>query len=213
MLSIDLRGKRALVAGVADDGGFGFAIAKALHQAGASICLGTWPPALGIFKTMLERGKFDESLQMEGGGKLEFERIYPLDADFDSAGDVPPEVRDSKRYRDVGDVSIDGLVARLRADFGEPCVDIVVHSLANGPEVKKQLLETSRKGYLAAVGVSAYSFASMVQRLGAMARPGASFLALTYMASEWTRMSIGFSPKSFTSCPASPAMEKSPRSE
>ena len=33
MLGIDLTGKRALVAGVADDGGFGFAIAKALAQA------------------------------------------------------------------------------------------------------------------------------------------------------------------------------------
>ena len=34
MLSIDLSGKRAFVAGVADDGGFGFAIAKALAEAG-----------------------------------------------------------------------------------------------------------------------------------------------------------------------------------
>jgi len=50
MLSIDLSGKRALVAGVADDGGFGFAIAKALAEAGARVCLGTWPPALGIFR-------------------------------------------------------------------------------------------------------------------------------------------------------------------
>src|SRR6058998_3437424 len=100
MLSIDLKGKRALVAGVADDGGFGFAIAKALGEAGASVCLGTWPPALGIFKTMLERGKLDESLALAGGDKLAFERIYPLDADFDVAGDVPAELRESKRYRD-----------------------------------------------------------------------------------------------------------------
>src|SRR5207249_5816194 len=49
MLSIDLRGKRALVAGVADDGGYGFAIAKALAEAGATVCTGTWPPALNIF--------------------------------------------------------------------------------------------------------------------------------------------------------------------
>ena len=49
MLAIDLTSKRALVAGVSDDGGFGFAIAKALAEAGASICLGSWPPALGIF--------------------------------------------------------------------------------------------------------------------------------------------------------------------
>ena len=40
MLSIDLSGKRALVAGVSDDAGFGFAIAKALAEAGATVCLG-----------------------------------------------------------------------------------------------------------------------------------------------------------------------------
>jgi enoyl-[acyl-carrier protein] reductase I len=44
MLAIDLTGRRALVAGVADDAGYGFAIAKALAAAGASVCVGTWPP-------------------------------------------------------------------------------------------------------------------------------------------------------------------------
>src|SRR5688500_2387472 len=102
MLAIDLRGKRALVAGVADDAGYGFAIAKALAEAGASVCVGTWPPALGIFKTVLERGKLDASLAMADGGKLAFERIYPLDADFDTAADVPTELSESKRYRDHG---------------------------------------------------------------------------------------------------------------
>jgi enoyl-[acyl-carrier protein] reductase I len=184
MLAIDLTGKRALVAGVADDGGFGFAIAKSLAQAGASVCVGTWPPALGIFKTLLERGKLDASLVLPGGSKLALERIYPLDADFDSAADVPAELAESKRYRDLGDVSLDGLAARLRGDFGESCLDIVVHSLANGPEVKRPLLETSRKGYLAAIGTSAYSFCSMVQRLGPLLRPGGSFLALSYLAAE-----------------------------
>jgi enoyl-[acyl-carrier protein] reductase I len=184
MLAIDLTGKRALVAGVADDGGFGFAIAKALHKAGASVCVGTWPPALGIFQTLLARGKLAHSLAHGDGRSLEFERIYPLDADFDVEADIPTELRESKRYREHGDVSIGGLAARLEADFGSPALDIVVHSLANGPEVKKPLLETSRKGYLAAVGVSAYSYASMVQRLGPLMRPGGSFVALTYMASE-----------------------------
>jgi len=184
MLAIDLRGKRALVAGVADDAGFGFAIAKSLAEAGASVCLGTWPPALGIFKTLLERGKLDPSLELQGGGKLAFERVDPLDADFDTAADVPAELAQSKRYRDLGDVSIEGLGARLRDAFGAPCLDIVVHSLANGPEVKKPLLETSRRGYLAAVGVSAYSFASMVARFGPLVRPGGSFLALSYLAGQ-----------------------------
>ncbi len=184
MLSIDLSGKRALVAGVADDAGYGFAIAKALAEAGASVCLGTWPPALGIFKTMLERGKFADSMVLSSGKAMQFERIYPLDADFDTFDDVPPETRDNKRYREHGDVSIDGLARRLREDFGERPLDVVVHSLANGPEVKRPLLETSRKGYLAAVGVSAYSYTSTVQRLGELVRPGGAFVALSYMASE-----------------------------
>src|SRR5436309_572520 len=147
MLSIDLKGKRALVAGVADDAGLGFGIAKALAEAGATVCVGTWPPALGIFRTMLERGKFDESLQLSDGSKLAFERIYPLDAEFDTVADIPAEVRENKRYRDLGDVSMQGLADRVRADFGEGALDIVVHSLGNAPEVKKPLLETSRKGY------------------------------------------------------------------
>src|SRR5262245_61930897 len=134
MLSIDLSGKRALVAGVADDGGFGFAIAKALVQAGATVCVGTWPPALGIFKTMLERGKFDASLALADGSKMSFERIYALDADYDSLDDVPAEVKDSRRYRDLGDFTIGGVAAKMREEFGEGGLDIVVHSLANGPE-------------------------------------------------------------------------------
>jgi enoyl-[acyl-carrier protein] reductase I len=184
MLPIDLSGKRAFVAGVADDQGFGFAIAKCLAEAGATVCLGTWPPALGIFQTLLERGRMDESLRFSDGGKLSFERIYPLDAAYDTAEDVPADVAQSKRYRDLGDVSVAGLAARLRADFSEPCLDIVVHSLANGPEVRKPLVETSRKGYLEAIGTSAYSYVSMVRAFGPLVRPGGSFLALTYMASE-----------------------------
>jgi enoyl-[acyl-carrier protein] reductase I len=184
VLPIDLTGKRALVAGVADDQGFGFAIAKALAEAGATICVGTWPPAMKIFTTMLERGKMDESLVLRSGEKLAFERIYPLDADFDTLADMPQELRESRRYRDYGDVSISGVVAAMERDFGAASLDIVVHSLANGPEVKKPLLETSRHGYLAAVGVSSYSFTSMVQRFGPLVRPGGAFLALSYMASE-----------------------------
>jgi enoyl-[acyl-carrier protein] reductase I len=185
MLSIDLRGKRALVAGVADDGGFGFAIAKALAEAGASVCVGTWPPALGIFETLLRRGKLEDSMRFEfGEGKLAFERIYPLDAEYDRMEDMPESVRENRRYKDIGDVSIDGLAARLRSDFGELCLDIVVHSLANGPEVKRPLLETSRAGYLSASSASAYSFVSLLQRLGPLTRPGGSFTALSYLAAE-----------------------------
>ncbi len=183
MLSIDLRGKRALVAGVADDGGFGWAIAKALAEAGATVCAGTWPPALNIFRTMLERGKFDDSRKMADGSLLEFERIYPLDAAYDTLGDAPEDVRTHRRYSATGDFSIAGLAERLVADFGEKPLDIIIHSLANGPEVKKPLLETSRAGYLTAVSVSAYSLVAIVSRLAPLMRPGGSVLSLSYLAS------------------------------
>ncbi|HEX6535168.1 MAG TPA: enoyl-[acyl-carrier-protein] reductase [Gemmatimonadaceae bacterium] len=184
MLNIDLTDRRALVAGVADDAGYGFAIAHALAEAGASVVVGTWPPALTIFLNLLERGKMDESRRLSSGSLLEFERIYPLDAAFDTLSDAPEELRASKRYKDVGDFSIEGLARQLVADFGERPLDIVVHSLANGPEVKKPLIETSRAGYLAALGVSAYSMVSMVSRLSPLMREGGSFVSLSYMASE-----------------------------
>jgi enoyl-[acyl-carrier protein] reductase I len=184
MLAIDLTGKRALVAGIADDAGFGFAIAKNLAEAGASVCAGTWPPAYGIFTKLIERGKIDESLALGSGGKLSFERIYALDADYDTLEAVPAEVRENRRYKEHADFTIQGVADRMVADFGATPVDIVVHSLANGPEVKNPLLQTSRAGYLGAIGASAYSFVSMVQRFGPLLRPGGSFLCLTYMASE-----------------------------
>jgi enoyl-[acyl-carrier protein] reductase I len=140
MLAIDLTGKRALIAGVSDDGGFGFAIARAMAEAGATICVGSWPPALGIFEKLLERGKMDASMTLPDGSRMQFERIYPLDAAYDSLDDAPAEVRDHKRYREVGDFSIQGMVERVRRDFGDQAIDIVVHSLANAPEVRKPLI-------------------------------------------------------------------------
>jgi enoyl-[acyl-carrier protein] reductase I len=184
MLEIDLTGRRALVAGVADDAGFGFAIAKALAEAGASVCVGTWPPALNIFLNLLERGKMDESRKLSSGSLLTFEKVYPLDAVYDTYEAIPEDVRTSKRYRDIGDCSIGGVAARLVQDFGDKPLDIVVHSLANGPEVKKALIDVSREGYLAAISASAYSLVSMVSRFGPIMRPGGSFVSMTYLASE-----------------------------
>ena len=184
MIPIDLAGRRALVVGVADDVGFGFAIAKTLAEAGANVSIGTWPPALGIFETLLRRGKLDASRTLSNGKLLEFERIYAVDAAYDTLEQVPEAVRESKRYASRGDFTIDGVGKQLVADFGEKPLDIVVHSLANGPEVHLPLVETSRAGYLAALSVSAYSFVSMVQRWGPLLRQGGSFLSLTYLASE-----------------------------
>lgn len=184
MLPIDLTGRRAFVAGVADDNGFGFAIAKALAEAGATICVGTWPPALGIFQKLLERGKMEESMTLSDGRRMEFERIYPLDAAFDTMAEVPEETRQNKRYAEQGDFTVSGAAERFRTDFGDGGLDIVIHSLANAPEVKSPLLDTSRAGYLSALSVSAYSNISLVRHFAPLMRPGGAFLSLSYMAGE-----------------------------
>jgi len=184
LLCIDLTGRRAFVAGVADDQGYGFAIAKALAEAGASVVVGTWPPALGVFQKLLERGSMDESMSLSGGRKMGFEAIYPLDAAFDNMAGVPPDVAENRRYQDMGDFTIDGAAARLVKEFGEQPLDIAIHSLANGPEIKKPLLETSRAGYLTAIGVSAYSAVAMVQRFGPLMKKGGAFLSLSYLAGQ-----------------------------
>jgi enoyl-[acyl-carrier protein] reductase I len=44
LITFNLSGKRAFIAGVADDNGYGWAIAKALAAAGAEILVGTWVP-------------------------------------------------------------------------------------------------------------------------------------------------------------------------
>jgi enoyl-[acyl-carrier protein] reductase I len=182
MLSIDLTGKRAFVAGIADDKGYGWAIAKALAEAGASICVGTWPPTMRIFTKSLERGKLDVSLP--SGGEIEFERVYPFDAVYDTDDVVPADVASDKRYVKLSGYSIQGVADSMKADFGDGSVDILVHSLANGPEVQNDLLDTSRPGYLAAVSASAFSMVSMVQRFGPLMRPGGSVVSLSYLAAE-----------------------------
>jgi enoyl-[acyl-carrier protein] reductase I len=181
-LKIDLTGKKAFIAGVADDQGFGWAIAKALAEAGAEISLGVWVPALNIFESSLRRGKFDESRKLSDGSLMEFSHIYPMDAVYDTPEDVPQEVRDNKRYAAADKFTVQETAEAVKADVGN--IDALVHSLANGPEVTKPLLETSRKGYLAAVSASAYSFVSMLQHFGPLMNKGGASISLTYLASE-----------------------------
>ena len=182
MLKIDLKGKKAFIAGIGDDQGFGWAIAKALAEAGAEILVGTWAPILKIFTMSLDAGKFDASRRLSDGTLMQFAKIYPLDAVFDTMDDVPEDIRENKRYKDLAGYTISEVAAAIERDYGK--IDILVHSLANGPEVQKPLLETSRKGYLAAVSSSSYSFVSLLQHIGPLLNPGGSVLSLTYIASE-----------------------------
>jgi enoyl-[acyl-carrier protein] reductase I len=182
MLQINLKGKRAFIAGIGDDQGYGWAIAKALAEAGAEILIGTWTPVVKIFTQSWNLGKFDESRLLSDGTLMEYKKVYSLDASFDRPEDVPQEIKENKRYEGSSGYTIEEVAAQVEKDFGH--IDILVHSLANGPEVKKPLLETSRQGYLAALSASSYSFVSLLKHFGPLLKDGGSVISLTYMASE-----------------------------
>ncbi len=184
MLSIDLKGKTVFIAGIADDQGFGFAIAKALYSAGAEIYVGTWPPVFNLFTKSLEKGKFDESMTYEDGSKMEFKKILPFDGVFDNDNEIPEEVKEDKRYKVFENYSIKETSEVLKKELGGKKLDFLVHSLANGPDVKKPLLQTSRNGYLAALSASSFSKVSMCQHFGPIMNSGGSIISLTYLAGE-----------------------------
>jgi len=180
--TVDLKGKVAFIAGVADSTGYGWAIAKQLADAGATIVVGTWPPVLKIFEMGLKKGNFEEDSVLSDGSMMTIEKVYPLDAVFDVPEDVPQEIKENKRYAGLDGYTIEEVAKAVEKDYGK--IDILVHSLANGPEVTKPLLETTRKGYLAASSASAYSAVSLLQKFGPIMNEGGSFLSLTYIASE-----------------------------
>jgi len=181
-VKVDLTGKVAFIAGVADTSGYGWAIARELANAGATIVIGTWPPVLKIFERTLSSKSAQDDMRLDDGSLMTIAKVYPFDAAFDEPGDVPEEVRSNKRYASLGAFTIQDTVDQVKKDYGH--IDFLVHSLANGPEVTKPLLETSRKGYLAASSASAYSLVSMVSRFAPIMNAGGSVLSMTYIAAE-----------------------------
>ena len=119
---------------------------------------------------------------LDDGSKMKIDKIYPLDAVFDERDDVPEDVLNNKRYAGLEGFTIQECADAVAADYGK--IDIFVHSLANGPEVAKPLLETSRTGYIAAMSASSYSLISCVQRFAPIMKPGGSILSLGFIAAQ-----------------------------
>ena len=179
---MNLKGKKAFIAGIGDDQGYGWAIAKALAEMGCEILIGTWVPIVKIFTNSWKTGKFDDNRSLSNGSLMNYLKLYPIDASFDTPEQVPEEIRENKRYKSFEGYTISEVATKIEKDCGK--IDMIVHSLANAPEVKNPLLETTRKGYLAAMNASAYSFVSMVKFFGPIMHPQGAAINLTYFASQ-----------------------------
>lgn len=173
--------KRVFIGGVGDDQGYAWGIAKALAEEGYQIILGVWPPIYRIFTHSWKSGHFDESRRLSSGELMEIEKVYPLDVLYDTPKDVPEEVRTNKRYAalDSG-YTIEEVAAAIQKDFGS--INGIVHALANAPEIKNPLLDTSRQGYLSALSASSYSLVALLRFLGPICT--GAVLSLSYLAAE-----------------------------
>jgi len=186
MISLDFKGKVALVTGVGDNESFAWFITKALRAAGATVALACHPRVMGIVDSFLTRETDRESRELPyGGGELKVAKVLPCDASYDTMDDVPEEVRTDRRYAKFPDYSIKGTVEAVGKEFGG--IDIIIHSIAFSREITKTHKETSRKAYLEAIGISAYSLTSLLRYAEPFmeGRPGgACAVGLTYLGGE-----------------------------
>jgi enoyl-[acyl-carrier protein] reductase I len=182
--NLQLKGKVAFLCGASSEKGFGWAIAKELADSGATVIFGTWPMGLKIFERSYNKKSMEDARRLSDGSLMVVEKVYPLDAVYDYMDQVPEEMKNNKRYKDLSNgFTIQDVVDQVKKDYGQ--IDILVHALANGPEITKPLLETSREGYLEASSASAYSLVSMVSRFGPIMKPGGSVVSISYIASRY----------------------------
>ena len=185
MIPIDFTGKVALVTGVADDDSFAWYIAKGLKAAGATVVLACHPRVVGIVESFLTRDQDKASRLLPDGTELKVAKVLACDASYDTMDDVPAEIKADRRYAKFPDFSIQGTVDAVGKEFGG--IDILIHSIAFSREITKSAKETSRKGYMEALGISAYSLTSLLRAAEPYmtGRPGgASAVGLTYIGGD-----------------------------
>jgi enoyl-[acyl-carrier protein] reductase I len=183
MIPIDFTNKVALVTGVGDNESFAWFISKALKAAGAKVVLACHPRVVGIVESFLTRDADKESRLLPGGGELTVEKILACDAAYDTMADVPDDVKTDRRYAKFADFSIQGMVDAVGQEFGG--IDMLIHSMAFSREITKSAKETSRKAYMEAMGISAYSLTSLLRAAEPyMAGRNSSAVGLTYIGGD-----------------------------
>ncbi len=191
MVPIDFTGKVALVTGVGDNKSFAWYIGKALQAAGAKVVLAVHPRMFNIVENLLSTSDAAdaEARKLPNGSEFRPAKLFRCDVSYDTMADVNlEEMPDAQRRhyaKYTEDYSITGMVEAVAKEFGG--IDILIHSVAFSREITKSLIETSRKAYHEAMGISSYSLISLVRAAAPhMAnRPGgASVVGLTYVAGE-----------------------------
>lgn len=82
------------------------------------------------------------------------------------------------------DDQIEAVAARAREHFGQ--IDILVHSIAfaDREDLARPYFQTSRRGFLLAMEISAYSLVALARAFKPLMPPGGSIMAMTYYGGE-----------------------------
>jgi NAD(P)-dependent dehydrogenase (short-subunit alcohol dehydrogenase family) len=86
----------AFIGGVADSSGYGWAIAKQLANAGATIIVGTWPPVLTLFERGIKKG-FGEDSKLIDGSDMKIAKVAACLRQRTSGGQTLPACRAATR--------------------------------------------------------------------------------------------------------------------
>ena len=153
---IDMKGKVAVVFGLANKRSIAYAIAQKLAEAGATLVLGYQSERLQKESEQLLEDLGQSSAQ-NGSGRA-------LQCDVSS------------------DEQIDAVFAQLRDAYGK--IDTVVHSIGFAPNIKNSVLATAREDFRVAHDVSVYSLIALARGAAPLMTDGGSILTLTYYGSE-----------------------------
>ena len=149
-------GKKGIIMGVANDHSIATGVAKALHEEGAVIGYSHLPDGD-------ERGRM-EARARKAVGDLSPAFLFPCDV--------------------TSEDSVSAFFAHVREHFGK--IDFFVHSIAFGAmeDLRGSTLNASRKGFLQAMDISAYSFMATAKHAAELMTDGGSMITMTYIGGE-----------------------------
>ena len=151
---IDLKGKVAVVFGLANKRSIAWAICQKLSEAGATLAI--------CYQ--------NERLQREA---------ETLAADLPHIDGKPVQTFQC----DVAvDSDIDNVFEQLKAAYGK--LDMLVHSIGFAPNIKNAVLNTTREDFRIAHDISAYSLIALSRAAAPLMAEGSSIITLTYYGSE-----------------------------
>lgn len=148
---LDLKGKNALVTGIANNKSIAWGIAQQLHKAGANI---------GVTYLPDEKGRFEKKV-----GEL----VAPLNPSVF----LPCNVQD--------DAQIDETFAQIKEKWGHIDILIHCLAFAQKDDLTGDFSNTSRDGFKTALDISAYSLTRLVQSAKPMMASGGSIVTLSYL--------------------------------